>query len=277
MNIYIGMSWRMAGCLLVSWVGAGLPAWSQTPVPIVNFTFNNPQQSSEINAGDDARQTILDFKDATGKSVNLHSAAGLGLTGQPTDAAFDNTASAIMGVPGPGGVAVSEGAPRALDNLASFTITGWFRTPKDGIFSNGARLFDTFGSGGTNVTVMAGNPAGTLNLGVNGASVTTTGGYGAQGVWVFFAVTYDSSKSVDNVTFYVGNGTDPVTVVGADTLTKQPAASFYTLCIGNRFTRDRPFKGMMDDLKIFGTSTDTSGALSLAQIQSVYEADKAGK
>ncbi len=90
---------------------------------------------------------------------------------------------------------------------------------------------------------MGGVPEGSLNLGVNGSSVTSLPAYTAKGDWIFFAVSYNSLSPADNVIFYVGNKTTPVSVVGTYPLTKQPAASFNAICIGNRNSRDRPFSG----------------------------------
>ena len=265
-------------CLLVVWSCAGTPAQAQTPQPIVDYNFDhNPADESEINTGNDSHHATLGFKDSKGAKVNLHSAAGLGVSGQLTDYAFDNSASVTMGPPGPGGLAISNTSASGTGKLISFTITGWFKTLPGMTLGAGARFFDTFGAEGTNVYLAGGVPLGSLNFGLNGSSVTSLPVFTAQGAWVFFAVTYDSSSSGgDDTLFYAGSAATPVSLVSSSDLTKRLPGSLNALCIGNRFSRDRPFKGYIDDFKIFGSSTDGTGALPIEQIQAICTADKTG-
>jgi hypothetical protein len=105
-------------------------------------------------------------------------------------------------------------------------------------------------------------------------------GYGNVNNWTFFAVTYDGSlvPGIENVKFYRGDfsgGESNAVLVSSHTLrdsNNDPVNGSVgddnqRLNIGQRPVGVGMFDGWLDVLRIFGSKTDGSGALSLGEIQ----------
>lgn len=173
----------------------------------------------------------------------------------------------------------------ALDQVKSFTITGWFNTAQDGLqLGNGVRLFNRVNwnnPGGGNAIMLYAIYNGRLTLWVDDSFVHAPGYlYGASNVWRFFAVTYDGTQTTDNVNWYVATDTsDPNAVdhVGTVTLDQGTVDKGinHPMIIGNQgYTETsavKSFSGLFDEFRIYASKTDGSGALTAAQVAEVKE------
>ncbi|EIP98978.1 PEP-CTERM putative exosortase interaction domain-containing protein [Opitutaceae bacterium TAV1] len=213
--------------------------------------------------------------DRFGTAADLYSAANTGL--RNTGRAFNNTAATGMGSGGNTNTGnraqTGNEASAAIGALQSFTVQGWFKTGGDTAIGDGAKLFEMYTTTGPKgLTVSAANGS-QLILNVDGATRTSTGTapYGATGSWVFFAVSYDGTLTANNVNFYVGSETGPTTLVSTGTLDAGALSVTGTgLALGNSLgSNSRPFDGLIDDIRLFGSVSDDSGVLSIGQIESL--------
>jgi hypothetical protein len=179
-----------------------------------------------------------------------------------------------------------------IDNLASFTLQGWFKTVPGQTLGEFARLIDNHNDqvspqggfelyGGRNVNGPV--DPGKLTLLLDGSELSTTSAsYQEQNTWVFFGVSYDGTLTSNNVKFYKGTTTSSVVLIDTLTLNKGTVNNEPTgLGIGNRDRRpsipnqirDRPFDGFLDNMRIFGTPTGKGGVLSLSELEALRVRD----
>ena len=253
--------------LLALGLGASV-AHAQTP--IIQFNFND---SGTSTADSGSSTTGANFQSG-GVATDLHSAAGAGVTGSSSDIAFNNTAATGMGTTS-GGQALLTGQVSALENLESFTMVGWFNTDTGEEIGAQGTLFSMTASGaGFGLSGDTANP-GNLDLTVNGTVIGGSGNFfSATSQWVFFAVTYDGTSTSSNVKMYEGTTSANATLVKTLSLNKGTEVSpSSALSIGQRVNGTDAFDGLLDDMAIYGSSTDNTGALSLAQIQDIRAAD----
>lgn len=275
---------------LLSGALGGANAWGQ---PILEYKFNDARAGTS-SASTGANATPLRFFNASNSPANLFSAPGLGVAGDlvghahfGTDRAFDNTASSGMGQPAPAGGGVARHASDLddIDELRSWTVSGWFKasTQFSGyavLFSNyddnnnGFRLSSAF-TDGNNVLYYVDSPS------VPGSGV----GYDDVNKWVFFAVTYDGTEVSNNLRFYRGyrNNAEATGGSAAVALTRTfnvnagaMNAGNAVLQFGNRDDMKRPFDGLLDNLRLFGgkaSSADSSGALTLSDLENLRASD----
>jgi hypothetical protein len=195
---------------------------------------------------------------------------------------------------------------RVLDGLSginSLTITGWMRRQVsfDDIdvelpymLNCPGHFYITFGRWGRVGLVMTGQDGRTKQLWSGWINITNLL---PDDRWVFFAFTYDGLKSGPNAAFYYGYqqysveleacqpadsgqvNTDPdemwtggkKVLSSAGTLSDKPAES---LVIGSRDgSGSQPFKGMLDNIRIFTSSADSSAALTRTQVEEVRQND----
>jgi hypothetical protein len=104
---------------------------------------------------------------------------------------------------------------------------------------------------------------------------STAAPYTATQSWVFFAASYDGPKTADNVLFYIGSKSNPVSLVGTSLSLNSGALNAVAgkFCIGNANPADDVFDGFLDDVKVFGANSGSSGVLSQADLESVRQAD----
>lgn len=236
---------------------------------ILEYTFNG-SGTSAASTGTDT--TSAQFRDSLGDPANLHGAAGSGVSGQASDLAFDNTSATGMGSAGAGGIA-NAGDVSAVDGLSSFTLQGWFKTDSTVSVGNAARLFDN-AYGGSGGFFLYGE-GGALKLNVDGiATVASSASYGATEEWVFFAVSYDGTQTTNNVNFYIGSTSEAVSLVSTATLNAGTTALAATpFCVGNTPAYVRAFDGYLDDMRVFGSTSDSSGVLSLPELEVIRSVD----
>jgi len=172
-------------------------------------------------------------------------------------------------------------------SLTAFTITGWYKTDDSSIPTDRARLvMDSdglnneafqFGGGGMSVGGMPGVLS--LQKQTPGGSVTRLSdpAYTESNTWIFFAMSVDLSRSSGNLKFYKGtqasSAVQLVSTVGfaTDGITSPSAP----LEIGNRIDFIRPFDGLLDNIRIFGSNGNASGVLSIADLEAIRQADVA--
>lgn len=245
------------------------------PQPFLFFNFNEGGGSSTISTNSSQVSELL-FSDPSKGEVSLFGSSGSGLNGKPGDYALDiGSTTAAMGVAGASGGVASLSTKRILPGpLASFTVAGWFKAAS--MIDGGARLMEYKDPLGNGFILMTGKAA--LVLGVNkGVSVATpgaTGPYSQVDSWVFFAVTYDAMKTSDNVVFYSGTDTaEPVvvTVASAESGPTLPHNQYGSLTIGNNGDGIRPFHGLLDNIALYTSPDDSSGALTEEQIKQFYK------
>ncbi len=197
-------------------------AGSTIPVPLLEYRFNEMGTSALAtgSAADASGNPMLNFFNNSGNPADLHSGPSSGVSGEPDDFAFDNTASSGL-------FGASRGQHSTdfdpIDALDAFTLSGWFMLPasapgpiglQDALIENG-----TLSGTGAGFRLRGGprTGAGTLELRVNGGlGVESSPAYTEIGEYVYFAVSYDGTQATDNVKFYKGTVDDGVTLV--DTL-----------------------------------------------------------
>lgn len=250
--------------------------------PLFQFDFN---ESGDQAFATGAKPVTATFVNSAGAPGDLHGEGGGGVSGKLHDRAFDNRASTGMGNAGTGGGLVV-GDITSVDGLTSFTLQGWFKT--DVAINGAGRVFEkNFGAGSSGFLLRAGTSPGQLVLQVNSRAVGSASAYGATGRWTFFAVTYDALKTSDNVRFFVGSDTTPVgsagtyTLNGGSVIANTVIPNQIPLVVGNNsgtagFANDRPFDGLLDNLRVFGAASGGRGILGLDALEQIRLCDLKG-
>jgi hypothetical protein len=205
--------------------------------------------------------------------------------------------------PGTGAVDLMvPGGPEHLKNLKSFTITGWVScvSDKEGagdkIAAAGNRILTWLQPNKDGVELVL-RSDGSLQLGVNQwaeqstargnpgqipvlddkAKDATAAAAAARENWRFFAVTYDSTVASGHAKFYVGTRQKDAAAAGTPDYGRGPVGAKigFGITIGNVPAMIRPaapergFRGFIDEVRIFGSTVDGSGALALPEIVKV--------
>lgn len=262
------------GCALLL---SGLPQVAHAWVPIVELKFESGASSSPNNTGSAGGAATLSATTPT-YSTNIPINGGTyALDMGNTNGNFYAdmaTANVFNG----------------LKSLKSFTITGWVNSRSSVTSAGGSRIVSWYkgvtGFGGVDLAFRS---DGSLGLGVN--TWNDQGGVTSSETkipvdanmspnnWRFFAVSYDGTASTDNVKFYFGSNTVLATLDRTADLNKGvTAANTDTLAIGNVGRKLRStsfcasFRGLIDQVRIYGSTSNTSGVLNLDQIQSLQQA-----
>jgi hypothetical protein len=247
---------------------------ARAQTPLFGYYFGN-NSSAQWNFGTATNNAGLTMKNSSGTATDLcsqNTGGTLGPSGNTNNFVFDNTSATGMGSSGTGGQATITGNSTNLANLTSFTITGWLNPST--VMGNAARIVDATGgtSSGFMVFATSNGVQGGLTLTVNGTSITSPVSYAATNSWIFFAVSYDSVSGTAE--FYVSNNSPSaaVTQTGSTIPLSVAKTTGQGLVIGGAAgTYARPFKGYLDDIEIFASASDSSGALPLATLQSVHD------
>lgn len=273
---------RTSGLTALLALGLATPAFAQTA--ILEYLFNDTGTTS---ASTGSNATAVAFRDSTNTAADLHGVAGSGVSGLAGDIAFNNSASNSMGndigvtaTGGSGLIGDVDSGSAGTDWLTSFTVQGWFKA--DSIIGGAARILDKTTGATTSFMVRGSLTDGRLALTVDNQTVDSATGYTAVNEWVFFAVTYNGGLTTNNVSFYAGSTTGSVAQVGtAITLNAGPLANnTLSMVLGNSTgnpnpVNNRPFDGLLDNIRLYGSAADASGVLSLAQLESIRLADTA--
>ncbi|MGC3944778.1 MAG: fibronectin type III domain-containing protein [Chryseolinea sp.] len=156
-----------------------------------------------------------------------------------------------------------------LKNLSGFTITGWVNNRSSVMGSGGNRIASWVNNGGEGVDLVYKNN-GALQLGVDqwpdfspaisSPNKVTTNASAPASNWVFFAVTYTDAGSVQ---FYFGTTSASATLdvtksypgrgaVGSN-IAKLAIGNFNDATRNNLPAFDRVFRGMIDDIRVYGS------------------------
>ncbi|AQQ71483.1 hypothetical protein SMSP2_01857 [Limihaloglobus sulfuriphilus] len=160
-----------------------------------------------------------------------------------------------------------------LSDLKSFTLMGWLNTGDPLVSLSGmsspARLCLREDYANTFAVTM--NNGGRLGIAVNGQwkilPYSNTYPYTCTDEWVYFAITYDSTAADNNLKFYSARRNDgyPVMEYAANFNQGPISYSERQFVVGNNGSEstsaDKGFKGLMDELRLFGSYDDGSGAL----------------
>jgi hypothetical protein len=182
-----------------------------------------------------------------------------------------------------------DAARDALEGLRSFTITAWLNRTSDEEGPGGNRIVhmaDTLGSrAGIDLVVTR---DGQLKIGVNEWPDATraasepglipTDRNAGKDNWRFIAVTYDSTAAKEHVELYVGTPTADVRLLKAVSYDRGPVgkgAGVLTVGHFNPAMRsnhsDRMFRGLIAEVRLFGSKLDGTGALSLDEIRTIHK------
>ena len=224
------------------------------PTPIVKLSFNEGSNFAPANTGT-APVTFT-------RSANVPVSVGNTPPVVGGDYAMEFTTN-------PGNNYIQSTAPiDALKNLNAFTITGWVNIESLTAGSGGNRIVSWINNGGEGVDLVY-QSNGSLRLGVDGwpdfspavssASKLHASPTGHYDNWQFIAVTYQSSGQVQ---FYFGDsGNDaqldvarnyPGPGVTGSNIGKLAVGAFND-ATRNSATWDRMFRGILDDLHIYGS------------------------
>jgi hypothetical protein len=246
-----------------------------TPLPLAEYKFNETGTSANSTGTD---TTALQLFNAVGTATDLHSADATGITGLPGDRALDLTAATGMGSGYTGPYSKHGADDDNLDTLKSFTVTGWLKTAGSASITSGAHLVRQEAAvNGPGFFVVSDSLAGRLVCNVDSTSASCPVTYGGTQQWVFFAVTYDGTQTANNVKFYVGSPTSATTLAYTNTIDRGTVdENTAPLYVGNSPSADRPFDGLLDNIRIFGSKTDATGALTQTQVETVRAGDAYG-
>ncbi len=238
-------------------------AFSQAPEPLVEFTFEGGSLANtgslggegELKTGDGVRVPEIGYGlGGVGYGLDNTSASGMGNEGDGED-------GALWYQPGDG-----------LDNLQSMTITGWFYS--DEPLQNDARLVAKAGSfslhGGSRLRIEVRDEDNVSRTQSSGTILWQQ----ETGRWTFFAVTFDGTAESSNVVIY--DSTEMSAGLRSLSRTVEPGALRSVgaeVTIGNYYFDNRPYRGRMDNVRIFGSTEDASGALTAEQVEAVWLAD----
>jgi hypothetical protein len=206
-------------------------------------------------------------------------ANGSGVSGLPGDRAFDNSAASAMGgtTNSSGGRATHSADFAPIDGLLRFTLSGWFKTASTApIGGNAVLVSNRSGVAGFSLHGDPNTP-GNLVLAVDNGS-NSSAGFGATGLWVHFAVTYDGTglQPGPNVFFYAGGVGTPLALVGSGTNTNgsgnDPVSDETApLTLGARVLFGSvdadPFDGLIDNFRLW------SDVIPLANLESLRQND----
>jgi hypothetical protein len=165
----------------------------------------------------------------------------------------------------------------ALEELRSFTILGWAKATSLDTGNGGNRFVFNLNRNRSGMDLVH-HEDGRMRLAVNQwpdriRNDSSTGKI-QIGKWIFFAVTYDSSREEDSVHWYFGDEDTPAELDRTTSYSTGPVdEGSGGLVIGN-FNKtlrgaglDRQFRGWLRGITIFGSRTDSSGALSRTEIR----------
>jgi prepilin-type processing-associated H-X9-DG protein len=255
--------------------------------PVVSYGFNKYKSTNTVENDGSATDGALTLYDNANSPANRLSADATGVSGRPGDCAFDNTVVGGMG--SAVGTTANYGrgqtaAPVAtLANFKSFTIVAWYKsnvTP-----NNLARVIDNVDASNNGLGMRFAVSNQVIDIQMNSISydglVQDALFQKSDNQWYFIAETCDVTKPAGSAIFYFNGSTTadvrqvealPVWSSGGQNIPINLSAR--PVVVGNRFDYIRPFKGYLDNVRIYGTaSSDGTGALTLAQLKQVRAYD----
>jgi len=251
---------------------------------LAEFKFNEPDGYVCSNTGSTTTEAEMRWAssaaDVTGVLSNLHTASGGGASGFAGDRAFDNRGTDKMGNGATNcGWAQQVSEDNELDNLKSFTMQGWFNAVTK-IDANPGIFLNQSGGYGYSLAGNRSTTQGSLLLGVGDGTAYSTNtpanSFADTNTWVFFAATFDGPDAGDNVKFYKGTKTTPVTLVHQGRIpVETTAGELQPLRLGEQYVSGahRAFRGLLDNMRIFGSKLDSSGVLTQDELEQFRQDD----
>lgn len=258
--------------LILAALVLGLAAHAPAQTLLLEYKFND-SGTTTANSGTLGGTAALQNSSAV--ATDLHGAAGSGVSGLAGDTSLNLSSATGMGS-GFAGPMANTGTV-SLTSLKSFTLTGWINsTAQLSTLANSARIYD---NGVSKVYLSTGGMVislynGTSTTDYGSTAMATNNLWTSANQWVFFAITYDGTTTSNNLNFYYGSAA--VAISSAATSTSVAAnlnLGSGALNIGNRTAADRPFDGSMDNFRLYGSTTDASGALSISALDSLRSLD----
>ena len=249
--------------------------------PRVELTFDKTEKRIAQNTGT-ARKTI----------AQAHLTARRPVPSANTPPAGGAHSLDFGNEPGAYAVDLPDDVDDVLEGLASFTIAAWVNCTSSTVGSGGNRIVHMAQTQGSQAGIdLVFVSDGRLKLGINEwpdhtKAVSSPGlvpvdRNASPDNWRFIAVTYDSTAEQDHVRFYIGSPDKEASLDSAIRYDRGPVQTGTgTLTVGhfNPGTRndhsDRMFRGLIDEVRVFGSQTDGAGALSLDQLQAVQRGRK---
>jgi RNA polymerase sigma factor (sigma-70 family) len=253
------------------------------PAPLFEFTFDHVQGTTVANTGTTAATIPNGYLSPVWPQSRSNVPDGIpgGLNKASLDFGVDKQPYAVE-IPGGG---------TALMSLRSFTISGWLNNhaPDEILGGNRIVCWHEHGSG----VDLALRDHGRLQLGVNAWADQSENGMSTAGMipasatsapenWRFFAVTYDSTLSASQISYYVGTPGQRVRLDATANCTVGPVGLKPSpgLTIGHVSADERTrnllsvFRGLIDHIRIWGSTTDGSGALTVEQLDAVQHENR---
>lgn len=261
------------------------PASRSDVIPPAALFWDFNTATSAVTSSSGQHQMDMTMYDRDKKVATMLGGATSGVSGSPVDHALDLTSATGMGS-GSGGVGGgAKGgnlitALGGMESATSVTFAGWFHVSEP--IGGNAQLFNQT-NGDNDGFRISSNTAGSLSVDIVGTAgrkkgAATSGGiFNEVNEWVFFAVTYDNSGPAGSLKFY--KGTLETGVYLADSMTLnignfKPGA--YPLTIGNytaapegSYGNAYPFQGLLDNMGVWISATDGSGALTVEQLEAL--------
>jgi PKD repeat protein len=174
-------------------------------------------------------------------------------------------------------IKVGDGPVEELEGARSFTITGWLKASSMKVGSGGNRILFSLQRDRAGIDLVH-HADGRMRLAVNewpdDIKNDSSSGKVQTGKWVFFAVTYDTSKQRDSVHWYFGDEDTPATLDRKTNYNNGPVdENTGDLVVGNfnrtlqRAGLDRQFRGQIRELQIYASRFSSRGVLSLERIR----------
>ncbi len=243
------------------------------PTPLLFYSFDMDKGATDVeDISGGGRNAILETPSGAESAVG----APAGIVGK----AFDNRASTGMGLEGTGASVLYSGPKEmAFGELASFSIVVWIQT--DALQGGSAQVFSF---DGTQDPLILGIPSRnkiSLQIGES-AAIFESRQFDSAGQWVFVAVTYNSLSDDQKIRCYVGKqGWDGIQLVGEKNSLHGPwngAAKNprWSLALGNTPLpeKNRPFQGLIDQVRFYGSADTGAGALSREQLEALFSSDQ---
>lgn len=246
---------------------------------LLHYPFNDKDLQSTTTSDKGPNKHTLSMYSVDGEPSA--SQTGPGVSGRQEDHSFNNSSATGMGLDGQGGwgeVAIPADATIWEKGFASFTVTGWFQATQTKPTGTARIVYVQPSLGGTAMAIWA-TGGGRLELRLGkaedgGQSEPVFGG--ETGEWNYFAVTFDGTKSSNNVRYYAGSESSDVREVGTGSASVDkwlPAkdgsrAPIFIVANGGKDIQ-RPFQGFIDELRLFGAESGPGGALSLERLEEI--------
>jgi hypothetical protein len=171
----------------------------------------------------------------------------------------------------------------SLNGSTSYTISGWFNRSVAGggsgriiqVSSSSGAGFYLANSGATALQFQTRNAGNTANVDAF-SSGTSQQYYDDVNSYVFIAVTVDTTATSNQVKFYEGTEGNAVRFVSQNSFAANTLATLgtlSTLTLGNTQDFNRSFgTGRLDDIRFYGETSGSTGALSLVSLEEVRAA-----